>query len=94
MEAAYRAARTQYEVTRATLTEVRDRYEQLRLEMAHARALADEANRRFEGVGEAGLGVARRLTKLSTRFPRSGDAAKRTLRSALGVKRKVLRPPQ
>jgi FkbM family methyltransferase len=91
LDAAYTAARTQSQVTRAILADSRDRYEQLRWEVAHVRAQAEAAHELFEGVGAGGMGVARRVTRVSHKFPRSGEMVKRSLRRALALRREAKR---
>jgi FkbM family methyltransferase len=92
LEFAFIAAKTQYEVLRATLTEVRGRYEQLGQEMAAALAQVAATHEMLEGVAGAGLAVARRLSRLSQRFPQTGSLAKSGLRTARDMKRRLPLP--
>ncbi|MEN3313995.1 MAG: hypothetical protein V7605_229 [Acidimicrobiaceae bacterium] len=89
LEFAFMAGKTQYEVVRAMLTDVRGRYEQLGHEMAAALSQVAATQQMLEGVAGAGLAVARRLSRLSQRFPQTGSLVKASLRSARDVKRRL-----
>lgn len=78
--------RAQYERSERSLEALRARCEALLA--AHADVRADyEAV--LQDVGSDGLGVARRLTRLSRRFPQAATLAKRGARVGLRVKRTV-----
>jgi FkbM family methyltransferase len=65
--------------------------EQLRKEVVDARARTEAVSTLFDNIGQAGLGVARRLTKMSVRYPAAADASKKALGAALGLKRAAQR---
>ncbi|HUQ63916.1 MAG TPA: FkbM family methyltransferase [Acidimicrobiales bacterium] len=92
LESAFLAGKAQYEAVRSLINEVRGRYEQLRNEMAALQVQAGEAREMLEGVAPAGLAVARRLTRLSERFPQTASMAKKSARRALDLRRRVRRP--
>jgi len=89
LELAVDAWRTQYEVMRTTISEMQGRYEQLGHEMAAALGQVRASQLMMEGAAGA---VARRLSGLSQRYPRTGALAKASLRSARDVKRRLPLP--
>ncbi len=94
LEFAFMAGKTQYEVVRTMLSDVRGRYEQLGHEMAGALAQVRATQEMLEGVAGAGLAVARRLSRLSQRYPQAGSLAKSSLRGARDLKRRLPIPPR
>jgi FkbM family methyltransferase len=91
LELAFDALRTQYQAARSHMAETRGLYEHVYQEVTATRAQALSALELFDAVGPAGLGVARRLTTLSSRFPKSSDMVKRSLQTGLAAKRKLAR---
>jgi len=85
------ASNAQYEVIRAMISDVRSRYEQMRHDMAAAMAQVSATHQMVEGVAADGLAVARRLSRLSQRFPRAGALMKVSIRTAHDVRRRL--PP-
>jgi FkbM family methyltransferase len=65
--------------------------EQLRLEVADARARTEAVSTLFDNIGQAGLGIARRLTKMSERHPAAGDLSKKALAGGLRLTRAAQR---
>jgi FkbM family methyltransferase len=65
--------------------------EQLRIEVADARERTDAVATLFDNIGQAGLGIARRLTKLSGRHPAAATLSKRALETGLRLQRAVKR---
>ncbi len=92
LEFAFMAGKTQYEVIRSMIGDVRGRYEQLGHEMAAALAQVRATQEMLEGVAGAGLAVARRLSRLSQRYPQAGSLVKASLRGARDVKRRLPLP--
>jgi FkbM family methyltransferase len=92
LEYAFLASKTQYEVVRAMVADVRSRYEQLRHDMAGAMAHVAATQEMLEGVAADGLAVARRLSRLSQRFPQASSLVKSSMRTAVDVKRRL--PPK
>lgn len=92
LETAFDSIRMQYQSVRSFMAESRGLYESLYQDVSDARAQALAALALFDAVGEVGLGVARRLTHVSARFPRGSELVKTSLRTALKAKRKLARP--
>jgi len=82
-----RLLRAQYERLERSLTTARERGEAIRAEVAGMLAQAGAIQEIPEGVSPAALGVARRLTSLSARYPGAADVVKMTLRLGLRTKR-------
>lgn len=89
LEFAFLASRTQYEAVRALVADVRSRYEQMRHDMAAAMAQVSATQEMVEGVAADGLAVARRLSRLSQRFPQAGTLVKASIRAAVDVRRRL-----
>jgi len=89
LEYAFVASKTQYEAVRAMLTDVRSRYEQMRHDMAAAMAHVAATQQMLDGVAADGLAIARRLSRLSQRFPRASSMVKGSARTALDVRRRL-----
>ncbi len=92
LERLYRSlanSRTRYETLSAAIDEAHALYEPLARGAGEVRVRAEEAHALFEGISPAGLGVARRLTRLSERFPGAARTVTRTARIALAAKRKL-----
>jgi chromosome segregation ATPase len=89
LELALLASKTQYEVVRAMIADVRSRYEQMRHDMAAAMEQVAATQKMVEGVAADGLAVARRLSRLSQRFPQAGSLVKASMRKAVDVKRRL-----
>ena len=81
--------RTRYEALSAAIDEAHALYEPLARGAGEVRVRAEEAHALFEEISPAGLGVARRLTRLSGRFPGAARTVTRTARIALAAKRKL-----
>jgi len=82
-------SRTHYEGLTVALDEAQARYEPLSQAMVELRARSEAAHALFEGVSPGGLGVARRLTRLSGRFPGTARTVTGTARIAIAAKRKL-----
>ena len=65
--------------------------EQLRREVVDTRARTEAVSTLFDNIGQAGLGVARRLTKVSARYPAAATASKKALGTGLRLKRAAQR---
>lgn len=65
--------------------------EELRREVVDARARTEAVSTLFDNIGQASLGVARRLTKVSARYPAASDVSKKALGTALRLKRAAQR---
>jgi len=81
------STRAHYASVKDTVLSTSARIEQLRRDVIEARARTDSVSALFDNIGQAGLGVARRLTKMSARYPGAADASKKALGAALRVKR-------
>jgi chromosome segregation ATPase len=92
LEFAFLASKTQYEVVRAMIADVRSRYEQMGHEMAAAMEQVSATQQMVEGVAADGLAVARRLSRLSQRFPQAGALVKSSMRTAVDLKRRLPLP--
>lgn len=82
-----RILRARYEKLERSLTMARARGETVRAEVEAMLARAGTIPPPPEGVSPAALGVARRLTALSARYPGPAEAVKSTLRLGLKAKR-------
>ena len=82
-------SRTQYEALSSVLGEIQARYEPLCQALVELRDRSETFHALFEDVSPAGLGVARRLTRLSGRFPVAARTVTRTARIAIAAKRKL-----
>lgn len=82
-------SRAHQEHVKATVEEAEARYGPLSAALAEAKARSDEALALFEAVNPAALGVARRLTRLSSRFPGTARTFTGTARLLLTLKRKM-----
>ncbi|MDQ4132796.1 MAG: FkbM family methyltransferase [Actinomycetota bacterium] len=89
LEIAFDTLRTEYQAARSHMAETRGLYEHVYQEVTAARSQALAALDLFDAVGPAGLGVARRLTTLSSRFPRGSEMVKRSLKTGMAAKRKL-----
>ncbi len=78
--------RAEYERLDRSLGNIRTGYEELLAQQADARAPYEELLR---DVGPVGLGVARRLGRVSKEHPRPATVAHKAVRAALGLKRRV-----
>lgn len=81
------STRAHYASVRETILSTSAALEQLRGEVVDARARTDAVSALFDNIGPAGLGVARRLTKVSARYPAAADATKTALGAVLRLKR-------
>jgi hypothetical protein len=95
--------RTEYRALATELSELRARYEKLERALTSARAnseatreevagtlrVVEEAKAVIDDIGAAGLGVARRLTAASNRYPWAAKSVKKALRAGLEMKRSV-----
>ena len=79
--------RAHYASIRETVLSTSANLEQLRREVIDARARTAAVATLFDNIGQAGLGVARRLTKVSARYPAGADVSKKALGAALRLKR-------
>ena len=91
LDMAFDALRTEYQAARSHMAESRGLYEHVYQDVTATRAQALAALDLFDAIGPAGLGVARRLTTVSSRYPKSSDMVKRSLRTALAAKRTLAR---
>jgi hypothetical protein len=94
------ALRAQYEKLERALTAARTGYEEIREGVGDAnarteRALAavGETAASIDDVGAAALGVARRLSAVSRRYPKAGRSVKKALRAGLELKRSAAKSP-
>ncbi len=81
--------RAHYEAIRFQILQSRARYEELRQEHAALYAQLVEANRVLDEVSPTALGVARRLTRVSTRYPKAGAPVARSLKLAGALSRRL-----
>lgn len=81
------------ESTRASLGDAQALYLQLHDEVADVRARCDAARLLVEGIDPFGLGVARRVSKLSARFPTVGAGVRRLAEFRLAAKQALGRGP-
>ncbi len=81
--------RAHYASVRETVLSTSAALEHLRRDVVDARARTDALSALFDNIGQAGLGVARRLTKLSARHPVAAGASKKALRTALRLSRSI-----
>ncbi|MDQ4068315.1 MAG: FkbM family methyltransferase, partial [Actinomycetota bacterium] len=79
--------RAHYASIRETVLSTSANLEQLRRDVVEARARTDAVSALFDNIGQAGLGVARRLTKVSSRYPTAATLTKKALGTALRLKR-------
>lgn len=73
--------------TRAGLADAHALYLQLLDELIDVRAQYNDISRRLEGIHPFALGLARRVTKVSNRFPRAVAGAQRLADARLALKR-------
>jgi FkbM family methyltransferase len=78
--------RAEFERLERALLRTRAEYESLRAELGAEQAPYAEL---LDEVGPLGLGVARRLSRASARFPNGAESAKRVLRGARSVARRA-----
>jgi len=78
--------RAEYERLDRALGNIRAGYEELLVQQADARAPYEHL---LQDVGPTGLGVARRLTRISKNHPGPASVVHRALRLGLGAKRRV-----
>lgn len=78
--------RAEYERLERALLRTRADYEALQAELAAERAPYAEL---LEEVGPIGLGVARRLSRVSSRFPAGADSARKVLRAGRSAARRL-----
>ena len=81
--------RAHQEKVQATVDEAQARYRPLCASLVEATARSDEALALFEAVSPASLGMARRLTRLSGRYPSAARTFTGAARVLLRVKRKM-----
>lgn len=81
--------RARYEKLERALTSARANAESIREEVAATLNVVGEAREAIDDIGVAGLGVARRLTAASNRYPRTAKSVKKALRVGLDLKRSV-----
>ena len=81
--------RAHYEAIRLQVLQSRAKYEELRREHAALHAQLVEANKVFDEVSPTALGVARRLTRVSTRYPKAGAPVARSLKLAGALRRRL-----
>lgn len=93
LERGLTGSRAHYETVRLEIIETHARYETLQQELSGLHEQLTIANRLLEGVSPTALGVARRLTRASTRFPKAGSSVARSLRLTAALRRR-LRGPQ
>lgn len=74
-------------MTRVGLADAHALFLQLLDEVVDVRAQCKEISRRMEGIDPLGMGLARRVTKLSARFPRAFAGAHRLAELRLALKR-------
>lgn len=85
--------RSQYERLDRALTSARAQAEAVRLQTEAARVAAEHLPQdpasEVDGAGAAAIGIARRLTALSSQHPKAASSAKKALRLGLRAKRAV-----
>jgi prefoldin subunit 5 len=81
--------RAHYEALNTAIEAAQSQYEPLARAAGEVRAQAEAIHALFEGISPGGLGVARRLTRLSGRFPGAAKTVTRTARIALAARRKL-----
>lgn len=87
LESALSDAQTAGMALRAALAESASCYEQLRHEIVDARAITQGAGDALNDIGPTSLGLARRLSGVSRRFPRAAGVATSCLRTLVRLGR-------
>lgn len=85
------STRDHYASIKETVLSTSAGLEHLRRDVVEARSRTDSTSALFDNIGQAGLGVARRLTKVSARYPGAADVSKKALGTALRLKRAAQR---
>ncbi|MDQ3896022.1 MAG: FkbM family methyltransferase [Actinomycetota bacterium] len=91
LERGLTANRAHYEAVRLQILHSRTAYDELRQQYAALEEQLTVAKDAFADVSPTALGVARRLTRASTRFPKAGAPVARSLRLVGAVSRRLQR---
>ena len=83
------SSRARYEEMTSAIEAVRESYAPLCQALVELQARAEVATSLFEGVSPAGIGVARRLSRLADQHPGAARLITRPVRIALAVKRRL-----
>ena len=83
------SSRARYEEMTSAIEAVRESYEPLCQALVELQARAEHASSLFEGVSPAGMGVARRVSRLADRHPGAARMVTRPVRIVLAVKRRL-----
>lgn len=89
LQRALTASRAHYERIRFEIVQTHARYQALHGELGAMYEQLTVANRLFEGISPTAMAVARRLTQVSTRYPKAGNSVARSLRLAGAVRRRI-----
>ena len=83
------SSRARYEEMTSAIEAVRESYEPLCQALVELQARAEVATSLFEGVSPAGMGVARRLSRIADQHPAAARLITRPVRIALAVRRRL-----
>lgn len=89
LERAFTTSRAQYETIRIEIAESHARYQEVQSELGGMHDQLVAAHRLLEGISPTAMAVARRLTRASTRYPKAGSTAARSLRLSASVRRRL-----
>ncbi|MGI8809105.1 MAG: FkbM family methyltransferase [Acidimicrobiales bacterium] len=89
LERAFTAGRAHHEQLRLEIVQTHARWQELQNELAGMHAQLVAAHRLFEGISPTAMAVARRLTQMSTRYPKAGSRIARSLKLAGAVRRRL-----
>lgn len=89
LERALTSSRSQYETVRLEIVQTHSRCQELEGELVSMAEQLATANRLIEGISPTAMAVARRLTQVSTRYPKAGTSVARSLRLAGAVRRRL-----
>ena len=89
LERAFTASRAHYERIRLEIVQTHARYQALQSELGGMHDQLVAAHGLFEGISPTAMAVARRLTQVSTRYPKAGTSVARSLRLAGAVRRRL-----
>jgi FkbM family methyltransferase len=93
LAAEVRSLRERAEKAERALTATRELHESIRTELDAGLARMEEVLAEVGGIGAAGIGLARRLTAASTRYPRAARLARKAVRAGLDLKRNLSHGP-
>lgn len=86
LEGSLRTHREQYAAVRASMAELEGLYVRLEAETAVARNETEALRGMFDGVGPGSLALARRIARLTERFPRAKRTGRQVLHRARALK--------